>query len=48
VVDGDGRVYFVRHDASGVKLMRLEPGGRETQLVLPAGVQDIRDLEIAQ
>jgi Tol biopolymer transport system component len=48
VVDGDGRVYFVRHDASGVKFMRLEPGGRETQLAPPAGVEDIRDLEIAQ
>jgi Tol biopolymer transport system component len=48
VADAQGRVYFVRHDATGVKFMRLEPGGNDTPLALPGGVEDIRDLEIAQ
>jgi Tol biopolymer transport system component len=48
VVDRDGNVYFIRHVAAGVRFMRLDGSGHATELPLPGGVEDMRDLEIAQ
>lgn len=45
-VDHQGQVYFVRYDATGTKLMRIEPDGSVGALALPAHVEDLRNLEI--
>ena len=44
--DRDGNVYFVRYQPAGVKLLRLDRAGSEETVPMPAGVEDIRDLEI--
>jgi Tol biopolymer transport system component len=48
VAASDGHVYFVRHAAGGVTLMRLDREGRADALQFPAGIESIRDLEIAE
>lgn len=45
-LDREGSLYFLRHDARGTKLMRIERSGQERALSMPAGVEDLRNLEI--
>lgn len=45
-LDGAGNLYFVRHADQGTRLMRRAVDGRASELAMPAGVEDLRNLEI--
>ena len=44
-IDRD-KLYFVRHDAQGARLMCRDSSGSLSAMKLPRGIKDIRDLEI--
>lgn len=46
--DGAGRLWFIRRSPRGVGLMRLDADGTPTPMPLPAGLTDVRALEIAR
>lgn len=46
-LDGDGKLYFIRHaDHQPTAIMQWQEGGDPIPLSLPEGIGDIRDLEI--
>ena len=47
-LDHAGQLYFIRQSPSDVQLLRRRDDGSLHTLALPAGVEDLRDLEINQ
>ena len=45
-LDAAGNVYFVRRSEQSVQLMRLDTKGALTVMPLPAGTEDLRDVEM--
>jgi Tol biopolymer transport system component len=46
VLDKDSNLYFIRRSPHAVQLMLMRPNGELNNLPLPAGVTDLRDLEM--
>lgn len=47
VLDRDGTLYFIRRTPDNIKLMKLSKHTELTEIALPDGVQDIRDLKFS-